>query len=139
MSTTTPNVDPGTVMQMMQAAQVTALIRAGVELGVFAALAQGAQSGEEVARQIHCPSRSTQILLNAMAAIGLLQLDGTRYRASPLTESFLTPGKPVYMGDAIHIFGGQMLWERMGRLAEAVRKDGTVFEKHAETPEYDFW
>ena len=45
----------------------------------------------------------------------------------------------MYMGDVANIFLSPMMWGNLGRLAEAVRADGTVAETHAETPEHPFW
>jgi C-methyltransferase len=45
----------------------------------------------------------------------------------------------MYMGDVAGIFGADMMWNANGKLAEAVKHDGTVLEEHAETPKNTFW
>ena len=130
---------PQQLMQMIQGAQVTALITAAVELGVFAAVAKGARTDQQIAEAIKAPKRSTAVLLDGLAVLGLLAKKGTSYESTPLSEEHLVPGKPMYMGDMTGIFGSNMIWGGYQRLAEAVRNDGTVMPEHAETPKHPFW
>ena len=137
---TSPPEGPAAIIQMLQAAQVTAILNAGIQLGVFAALAGGAgRSAAEVGERVHCPARSTRILLDALAIAGLVTKEADAYRLTPLAEEHLVPGKPMYAGDAAGIFGSPMVWSAMSRLAEAVKSGGTVLAEHAETPKNPFW
>jgi C-methyltransferase len=45
----------------------------------------------------------------------------------------------MYVGGMAGIFGHPILWQGLSRLAEAVRKGGTVLAEHAETPQHAFW
>jgi C-methyltransferase len=137
---TTSSEGPAAIFQMFQAAQVTAILSAGVQLGIFAALAGGARrSAAEVGERVRCPPRSTRILLDALAVVGLIAKEHDAYQLSPLAEEHLVPGKPMYVGDAAGIFGNPMMWTAMGRLSEAVKSGGTVLSEHAETPKNPFW
>jgi hypothetical protein len=91
------------------------------------------------AAKIHCPARSTETLLDAMAVLSLVVRRGTSYELAPLARTFLVPGGPTYLGDASNIFSGPLLWEAFGKLTEAVCADGSVLDKHAETPSNAFW
>jgi C-methyltransferase len=130
---------PQVLMQMIQGAQVTALITAAVDLGVFAAVAKGARTGQQIADGIKAPARSTEVLLDGLAVLGLLAKTGLSYENAPLSEEHLVPGKPMYMGDVTGIFGSDVIWNGYRRLAAAVRNDGTVMPEHAETPQHPFW
>ncbi len=132
-------LDPTPILQMLQANQVTAVLKTSIDLGVFAALAEAPLTAEAVAAKIACPARSTGILLDGLAVIGLAVRRGATYELAPLARAYLVPGAPTYLGDASNIFAGPMLWEGFGKLAEAVRADGTVMEQHAETPSNVFW
>lgn len=131
-------LDPTPILQLLQAHQATAVLKTAIDLGIFKALTEGG-SAEAVASRIGCPARSTAIILDALAVLGLVIRSGDRYELSPLARAFLVPGTPAYLGDASNIFAGPTLWEGMGRLTEAVRAGGSVLESHAETPEHAFW
>src|SRR5205085_5561728 len=88
---------------------------------------------------IESPPRTTGLLLDAMCALGLLNKDSDRYRLAPLAAEHLVPGKPMYVGDAIGVFSDPMMWSGFSRFSEAIKNDGTVLDKHAETPRHPFW
>jgi len=136
---TPPSHGPERLMQMIQGAQMTALITAAVELGVFAAVAKGARTCQQIAEGIKAPPRSTGVLLDGLAVLGLLAKTGSSYENTPLSEEHLVPGKPMYMGDMTGIFGSDVIWTGYRTLADAVRNDGTVMPEHAETPKHPFW
>ncbi|MCC7537713.1 MAG: methyltransferase domain-containing protein, partial [Deltaproteobacteria bacterium] len=130
---------PEHLMQLMQGVQASGIYKAAVELDVFSKIAAGAKTAPELARAIECPERSTRILLDAAAALGLLAKSGGTYALTPATETFLVRGKPTFMGDLVNVFSNPMMWSASHRLADAVRADGTVLDQHAETPEHSFW
>ncbi len=134
-----PHLDPTVILQWMNASQMTAVMKAGIDLGVFAALADKPATADAVAATIKCPARSTGILLDAMAIVGLATRKGTTYELTPPAAEFLVPGKKMYLGEVSNILAGPMMWAATGQLAEAVRNDGTVMENHAETPSHQFW
>jgi C-methyltransferase len=127
------------IMQILQGAQASAILAAGIDVGVFGALADGPADAETVASRIKCPARSTRILLDALGVLGILRADGRTYALTPPAADHLVPGKPMYMGDVTGILANPMMWSNFSHLAEAVRKGGTVAETHAETPEHPFW
>jgi hypothetical protein len=79
------------------------------------------------------------MLLDALAVLGLLAKEGARYRLTPTASEHLVPGKPMYMGDVRGIFASDVFWTALPRGAEAVKKGGTILDKHAETPRNPFW
>jgi ubiquinone/menaquinone biosynthesis C-methylase UbiE len=130
---------PDAIFQMMQAMNVTAVVQSAIELGVFPAIAGGATDCESIAKKIACPTRSTALLVEAVASLGLLNKKGTKFELPPVVEQFVVPGKPQYLGDVTSLFGSQMLWTTMANLKDAVRAGGTVMPEHAETPRHPFW
>lgn len=130
---------PEMIMGLMQGAQASAVTGAALQTGIFGALAGGPASAEAVADRIHCPVRSTHVLLDALTVLGLVQAEGASYKLAPVAADHLVPGKPMYMGDVANIFLNPMMWTNLGRLTDAVRAGGSVAETHAETPEHPFW
>lgn len=136
---TTPQLDPTPILQLMQANQATAVLKTAIDLGVFRALTNGPHSAATVAETIGCPARSTAILLDSLAILGMVVRRETTYELTPLTRSFLVPGEPTYLGDAANIFAGPLLWNAFGNLTETVRAGGSLLEQHAEVPSHPFW
>lgn len=130
---------PAAIMQMFQAGYVTALVSSAIQLGVFGALAEGPRNASAIAERVSCPARSTRIMLDGLAVVGLLEKHGEDYRLAPLAAEHLVPGKPMYMGDAAGIFASPMIWEGLSKLADAVKTGGTVQASHAETAANPFW
>jgi len=130
---------PAPIYQMLDAAQTTAVLAAAIQLDVFSRLGEETRDAASVAAAIGAPERSTRILLEAMVVIGLLERVKEQYRLTPLSRTYLVPGKPAYAGDMAGIQASPWVWEGLGRLAEAVKKGGTVLEDHAEKPENPHW
>jgi hypothetical protein len=76
--------------------------------------------------------RGMQILLDALAALGLLEANGA-YALSPLAEAFLVSSRPSYVGAFVNVLAGDWAWAGYPRLAEAVRTGGTVLEEDADS------
>jgi 2-polyprenyl-3-methyl-5-hydroxy-6-metoxy-1,4-benzoquinol methylase len=130
---------PESIMQMLQGLQVSGILSAGIALDVFSQLAPAALSAENLATRIHCPPRSTRILLDSLAALGLVTKSGPLYGLAPVADQFLVQGKPTYIGGLTSIFSSTILWTGFQRFADAVKNDGTILPEHAETPRNAFW
>ena len=101
-------------------------LQAGVRLGVFTALHEGPVHLEEIAARIDADGRGTELLLNALAAMGLLVKEGRRYANTPAAEEFLSRASDRYMGHIIlhhhHILDGWAQLDQAVRLGVPVRK-----------------
>lgn len=126
------------LFSMMQAYKNTSLLRTGIDLGVFDLLTERV-SAEQVASSIGADSRGTRILLNALAALRLVDTDGQRFWLADGGERWLARSSPDYAGDMVHVFASDWEWDALKRLPDAVRHGGTVMDAHAETPEYKYW
>ncbi|PZS24753.1 MAG: methyltransferase [Pseudonocardiales bacterium] len=137
-STSRPLVSPEPLMQMIQGLQGTAILRAGVQLGLFDQIADGKDRASSIAAAVGADERGTRILLDALTALGLLECDDG-YRLTPLADAFLVTSRPSYLGGVVNILAGDWTWTGYPRLAEAVRHGGTILDQHAETPSHEFW
>jgi C-methyltransferase len=131
---------PVRLFEMMHAYTQTATLKAGIELGIFDQLAGGEETAEGVARALSLDPRGTRVLLNALIAVGILEQAGPgSYRLGALAARFLVRGQAGYLGDMVNVIASTWEWEAMDRLADAVRKGGSVVEDNAETPEFGYW
>jgi len=92
----------------------TCALHAGVRLDLFSHLVQGGKSAAEVALLCRADARGVEMLLNALAALGLLEKMEDRYRATPFAAETLAKSSPSYMGHIImhhhHLMAG---WSRL--------------------------
>ena len=119
---------PNLITRVLGGWQPAQVLMAANHLDFFNAIGEGALSAEEVAAPCKCHPSSTERLLNACAALGILEKEGPLYRNSPEALESLVRGKPTYMGDMIaHL---EDLWEPWGKLHEAVRTNRPVIITH---------
>jgi ubiquinone/menaquinone biosynthesis C-methylase UbiE len=114
-------IDVGSLLEMLYAYQSAAILMASSELGVYDALAEAPLTSEELAMRLRTPPRSTQLLLNACVAVGLVQKSDVRYENSPLANEFLVQGSPRYLGRVVA--KEREFYAPWGNLAAAVRSD----------------
>jgi C-methyltransferase len=124
---------------MMLAYKQTAVLRTAVELGVFDVLSGGPADAGAVADRLGADPRAVRLLLNALAALKLLDASSQGYELSSGARAYLVPGEPGYVGDMIKVMASTWEWDALKTLPEAVRHGGTVLDQHAETPEYQYW
>jgi SAM-dependent methyltransferase len=124
---------------MMLAYKQTAVLRTAVDLGVFAVLSGGRADAAVVAERIGAERRGTRLLLNALAALGLLDTSGDGYALTEGARAHLVPGTAGYVGDMVKVMASTWEWDALKSLPAAVRRGGTVLDEHAETPGYRYW
>ena len=67
------------ILEMMRAYQVPCLLAAAADLDLFEKLAQAPRSAVEVAAAAGCDLRAVTILLDALAAVGVIVKQDERY------------------------------------------------------------
>ena len=107
-----------------------ALLSAAVELGVFEALAARPADAAGLARRLETAERATGEMLDALAAVGLLEREaGGRYRLDAGAAPFLDPASSSCLLDALRF--NTDLYPLWGRLAQAVRTGAPVIAPQA--------
>lgn len=74
---------------------------------------------EDIARAISADPRATEILLDAVTALGLLKKSNNKYRNTELARKFLLKDSPLYQGDMLR--HADSLWKSWSGLDEVVR------------------
>ncbi|MDA8387417.1 MAG: methyltransferase [Nitrospiraceae bacterium] len=77
------------------------------------------KTARQVASRIKTDARATAILLDAVAALGLLKKTGDRYSNGEVANAFLVPSSAYYQGDIIR--HADNLWRSWSRLDDVVR------------------
>lgn len=91
----------------------------GNKLGVFEHLEGEAKTPAQVAGILGVDQHSLTLLLRALAALGVLEVEGDRFVNASIASAYLVPGKPTYAGDNLRF--QDMLWENWSRLEQVVR------------------
>lgn len=87
-------------------------------LGFFEHVGKGV-AAPELAKVLNTEPRATEILLDALAALGLLGKSRGIYRLTPMAKQFLLPESPWYQGDMLRHL--DTLWKNWSGLDEVVR------------------
>ncbi len=99
-----------------------------VEFDLFANIEGGATAAEAAAR-ISADPRATEMLLNALTALGVLEKRGGVYYNTPVAAEQLTGDSRMALMHQVH------LWERWSTLTECVRKGTSVTRDQPRTLE----
>src|SRR5574341_1045562 len=83
---------------VIRAGLMTAMIHAGLELQVWAKIAAGNRTVDDLVGHEHWDVTGTRTLLDALVAIDLLDKDEQGYRLVPRAEQTLLPDKADYWG-----------------------------------------
>ena len=109
---------PPDLMQSFTAFQESRILLTAVELDVFTAVGRGARAGE-VAAEIHADPRATEMLLNALVALGMLSKRTGVFRNTTAGAEFLVEGAPSASRQAL--LHTVHLWDRWSNLTASVR------------------
>ena len=109
-------------MQMSTAYWSSQVLLTANRIGLFEKTAAKAMSSAAIAEALGTDPRATELLLKTCVSLGLLERESDGYRNSALSEAFLVPGNPAYMGNAIRY--SDNLYATWGALEQALR-DGT--------------
>lgn len=119
--------NPGDLLQLSGGYWSACALHAGVKLDVFTPLADQARTASELAELLKTDQRGLAMLLDALAALGLLEKAGDGYRATPFSAGFLARTAPNYLGHIImhhhHLMAG---W---AHLDEAVKNGGPIRQR----------
>ncbi|MBI2358237.1 MAG: methyltransferase domain-containing protein [Deltaproteobacteria bacterium] len=94
-------------------------IQVAVSLGVFDALKEPSRDARAVAQAVGTDPRGTELLLNALTAIGLLEKEAQSFSLAAVASTYLVKSSPLYLGGMI-LFDAS-LWDCWGDLEKAVR------------------
>ncbi len=121
---------PEEFLQSLRAFQESRALLTSIELDVYTAVGDGATAAE-VARRLATDPRATEMLLNALVALGTLTKREGAFYSGPLAGRFLAAGGAVAARPALmHIVH---MWDRWSTLTECVRQGTAVtYQEHEE-------
>lgn len=96
-----PALNPGRLMKISGGYWTACTLHAGVKLEVFTTIGKLQISAKKVARKIGVDPRALEMLLNALAAMDLLNKSDDRYENSEISSEFLSKQSNRYIGHII--------------------------------------
>ncbi len=109
---------PDDLLETIRAFMPSRVILTALELDVFTALRDGCDAGD-LAKRINADARGTEMLLNALVSLGLLQKQEGIFRNAAPAARFLAEGSRDSARQAqLHTAN---MWQRWSHLTEAVK------------------
>lgn len=128
------------VYDALTAYQRTAALKAGIELDVFTAIGEGADTLAALAARCRAAERGLRALCDRLVVDGFLRREGARYTLAPTAGAFLDRRSPVCVGAAATFCTAPTIVEAFARLTEAVRRGGTAVPEHGTlAPAHPIW
>lgn len=116
--------------EAISAYQLTAAMRAGVELEVFTAIGEGNATAEAIASRTHASPKGIRILCDYLTVQQFLVKSGAAYSLHPDTAPFLDKRSPAYLGGTVRFLLGDTVLQAFAGLTAAVKKGGTALGGH---------
>ena len=142
MATSTPasKPSPERIFNTMVAFQETEALKAAIELDIFTAIADGANTSASLAVKTRASERGVRILCDYFTIKEFLTKKGNEYSLSQDSAVFLNRRSPACLSTMINFLASPWSRNNFGALAEAVRKGGTASETGDHTKAHeDIW
>jgi SAM-dependent methyltransferase len=139
---TAPSSEPSPelVLETLNAYQRSAALRAAIELDLFRAIGTGPGDVASLARHCRASERGIRTLCDYLTILGLLAKEDGRYQHTPTSALFLDPRSPACIASMAQFLGDPVMTAPYTRLAEIVRKGGTVLPGQGSVePENPVW
>jgi len=131
---------PERIFNALTAYQMSAALRAGIEVDVFSAIGEGATTPITIAQKTGASERGLRILCDYLTILGFLTKEKGQYGLTQESELFLNKRSPAYMGSAAGFLMNERSAANFRGLTEAVCKGGTINADGANmTPDDEFW
>ncbi|WP_406004755.1 methyltransferase [Streptomyces sp. NBC_00637] len=128
---------PVGIMRLINGYWATAVLAAAATHSLFTHLDDGAGSAAEIAGRAAISERGAQTLLDGLVSVGLVELDGGRYRNTPETSAYLVDDTPVSLAPFARLKLTHM--SALSDLAEVVRVGGPVKDVVVEVANNPHW
>jgi hypothetical protein len=104
--------------ELTWAYRTSRILQVAVKLGLFTELSDRPQTAQELADRCGAKPDLLEKILIAAAAMDLVQKHGRHYQNTPLSQTYLVEGKPLYQGDII--LHGANVWRFWDQLPETI-------------------
>lgn len=139
-STPTSKPNPERIFNSMIAFQETEALKAAIELDIFTAIGDGANTAASLSAKTGASERGVRILCDYFTIKEFITKKGNEYSLTQESAVFLNRHSPAYLATMINFLAGPWSHKNFGTLAEAVRKGGTANDTGDHTrPHEEVW
>ena len=125
-SNTEVPLNPGPILDMLQAHQRTSALKAAIDLDVFRAVGEGPGDVASIARHCSASERGIRILCDFLTIYGVLTKENGRYLHTPMSAAFLDPRSPASVASMAQFISNKAMLEPYEHLTDIVRTGRTV-------------
>jgi ubiquinone/menaquinone biosynthesis C-methylase UbiE len=126
---TMPSAD--LIFETLFAYQRSAALKSAVELDVFTAIDDGANSTSSIAKRVNASERGIRILCDYLTVYGLLSKSDSSYHLVAESAAFLSKKSPAYLGSVARFLVMPELGKYMETLPDSVRRGGVQDAGHS--------
>jgi 2-polyprenyl-3-methyl-5-hydroxy-6-metoxy-1,4-benzoquinol methylase len=134
--TTTALPTPERFFDMALSFQRSRALKAAIDLDVFTAVADGADSAAAIAERCHATERGIRILCDYLTICGLVTKNGGRYGLPPDSMAFLSKRSPMYLGGTMDFLASDAVTRNFDNLAETIRRGSVANNMVSEAPDH---
>ncbi len=138
--TATSRPTPEHIFNTLSAYQESAALKTAIDLDLFTAIADGANTSVLLAAKTGAAERGLRILCDYLSIHGFLSKAAGHYSLSQESAVFLNRRSPAYMGTLADFLASERSKTQFNALAETVRKGGTAVAQGDNTkPNDELW
>jgi 2-polyprenyl-3-methyl-5-hydroxy-6-metoxy-1,4-benzoquinol methylase len=131
---------PGIVFDTLQAYQRSVALKAGIDLDLFTAVADGNRSLSAIAARIKASEKGTRVLCDYLTMIGFLAKQGSEYSLTPDSAAFLNRNSPAYLGTMANFLMSPQVAGLLENITDVIRHGGALPSDHgALEPAHPMW
>jgi ubiquinone/menaquinone biosynthesis C-methylase UbiE len=120
--------NPAIILDTVQAYQRTAALKGAVDLDLFTAIGEGAQTVSAIAGSCKASERGIRILCDFLTVHGLLTKADGLYGLTVDSAAFLDKRSPAYLGGIVGFLNSPGITGAFDNIAELVRRGTTILD-----------
>ncbi len=125
--------NPERIFDTLNAHQKTAALKTGIELDVFSAIGEGANTPAALAKRCNASERGMRTLCDYLTILGFLAKQDQKYSLAPDAATFLDRRSPAYIGSIAGFLTTPEMFDRFRDLTAIVRKGGSLQDDRGTT------
>jgi O-methyltransferase domain/Dimerisation domain len=118
--------NPERIFNAINAYQQSAALKTGIDLDIFTAIGEGANTAVSLAEKVGAAERGVRILCDYLTIQGFLTKEGDRYALAPDAAVFLNRRSPACLASISDFLITPWSKSNFEALSDAVRKGGTT-------------
>jgi 2-polyprenyl-3-methyl-5-hydroxy-6-metoxy-1,4-benzoquinol methylase len=123
-----PAVSPEPIFDALNAFQLTASLKAAIEIDLFTGIGEGKTTPAALAVHCQAAERGVRILCDYLTVQGFLTKTDGNYGLTPTSAMFLDRRSPAYIGTVSRFLASDDTFERYKNFTAVVRNGGALFQ-----------